>query len=276
MMAHVKPRLHVLLASHAPLGVVIRRGPTKRACTILWDRRRDHFRLGQWLKGRIYERRSDLSTDGEHLIFFAMNGKWESEAKGAWTAISRVPYLKAIALFPKGDCWHGGGLFTSRDTYWLNDGHGHSVLHDTGEVRRDTNYQPPGPFGGECLGVYYPRLFRDGWNLVRRVNVAKWKDYDVLEKPVRGGWTLRKIAHAQLGPPVGKGVYWDEHELVHPETERLIRCPDWEWADIDGDRLVWVEGGSLFAGTLLDDGVGHRTQLHDFDGMIFEPVEAPY
>jgi cytochrome bd-type quinol oxidase subunit 2 len=30
--------------------------------------------VGQWLKGRIYERRSDLSPDGKHLIYFAMNG----------------------------------------------------------------------------------------------------------------------------------------------------------------------------------------------------------
>jgi len=40
-----------------------------------------------------------------------MNGKWESETKGAWTAISKTPYLKAISLFAKGDCWNGGGLF---------------------------------------------------------------------------------------------------------------------------------------------------------------------
>ncbi|MGL5942167.1 MAG: hypothetical protein ACRC2S_17700 [Waterburya sp.] len=40
-----------------------------------------------------------------------MNGKWQSEAKGAWTAIARVAWLKAIELLPKGDCWHGGGLF---------------------------------------------------------------------------------------------------------------------------------------------------------------------
>ena len=90
-MAQFKPRIHVLLARHAPVGVVIRRGPSKSVCTILWDRRRDEFRLGQWLKGRIYERRSDLSPDGKYLIYFAMNGKWDSEAKGAWTAIAWCP-----------------------------------------------------------------------------------------------------------------------------------------------------------------------------------------
>jgi len=275
-MAQFKPRIHVLLARHAPVGVVIRRGPSKSVCTILWDRRRDEFRLGQWLKGRIYERRSDLSPNGEYLIYFAMNGKWDSDARGAWTAISRAPYLKAVALFPKGDCWHGGGLFTARSAYWLNDRYGHSVLRNTGEVRRDTTFQPSEHFGGECLGVYYPRLLRDGWRLVQRVNVAKWNDHDIFEKPADPGWVLRKIAHAEVGAPEGKGCYWDEHELVLRGSERRIPCPDWEWADIDRERLVWAAGGKLFAATLSADGITQETELHDFSGMTFEPIEAPY
>ncbi len=83
-------RIHVLLASQAPLGLVIRRGPSKSVSTLLWHRKNDEFQLGQWLKGRIYERRSDLSPDGKYLIYFAMNGQWNSEARGSWTAISRV------------------------------------------------------------------------------------------------------------------------------------------------------------------------------------------
>src|SRR5579871_613334 len=29
----------------------------------------------------------------------------------AWTAVSKVPFLTTLALWPKGDCWHGGDLF---------------------------------------------------------------------------------------------------------------------------------------------------------------------
>src|SRR5688500_8741161 len=114
-------RLHVLLAREAPVGLVFRRGPSKQVCTFLWDRTTDRFTLGQWLKGRIYERRADLSPDGKHVIYFAMNGKWQSETGGSWTAISRAPWLTAIALFNKGDCWEGGGLFATKNRYWLND-----------------------------------------------------------------------------------------------------------------------------------------------------------
>jgi hypothetical protein len=275
-MTQIPPRLHALLASRAPLGVVFRRGPSKSACTLLWDRRTDEFRLGQWLKGRIYERRSDLSPEGNHLIYFAMNGKWKSDVKGAWTAISRAPYLKALALFPKGDCWHGGGLFTGENTYWLNDGYGHSVLFNTSEIGRDTKYRPSQDYGAECPGVYYLRLLRDGWRLVRRLNDVEGKDRDVFEKPAHGGWILRKIAHAEIGSRAGKGFYWDEHELVHSASELCIARPDWEWAEIDGERLVWAAGGKLFAAHFGAHGVAGECELFDFNGMTFERLEAPY
>ena len=90
-------------------------------------------------------------------------------SRGSWSAISRTPYLKAIALFSKGDCWNGGGLFTAERTYWLNDGLGHVEMLETPEVRRDTEFTPAQHFGGECLSVYYPRLMRDGWTATRLV-----------------------------------------------------------------------------------------------------------
>jgi hypothetical protein len=61
-MVHAFPaRLHVLLASQARRGVVFRRGPVNAVCTVGWNLETDKFELGQWLRGRIYERRGDLS-----------------------------------------------------------------------------------------------------------------------------------------------------------------------------------------------------------------------
>ena len=56
-------RLHVLLAAKAPVGLVFRRGPANAVCTVGWNRETDKFELGQWLRGRIYERRSPESGD---------------------------------------------------------------------------------------------------------------------------------------------------------------------------------------------------------------------
>lgn len=275
-MAQFAARIHVLLARDAQLGLVIRRGPSKSVATLLWNRQNDTFQLGQWLKGRIYERRCDLSPDGKYFLYFAMNGKMRTETGGSWTAISLAPYLKALALFPKGDCWHGGGLWTERKKYWLNDGYGHTILRDTTAVNRDMKRQPSESFGGECPGVYYPKLIRDGWTLQQSVQVAKWKDMVIFEKTCPNGWVLQKIAHAELGAPPGKGCYWDEHELIRPSSGESIACPNWEWAERDGNRLVWATEGRIETGQLKKQGLVDQATLYDFNEMIFQPVEAPY
>lgn len=265
-------RLHVLLAREAPVGLVIRRGPSKCVATFLWQREQDEFSLGQWFKGRIYERRCDLSPDGRHLIYFAMNGQWDSAAKGSWTAISQAPYLKALTMLPKGDCWNGGGLWTGRQRYWLNDRYdSHTVLHDSDEFARDLSYHPETNWGGECPGVYYPRLLRDGWRLT-----AEEDDQTVFEKTLWDGWVLRKTAHAQSGAPPGKGCYWDEHQLVHRVTGQSTVHPAWEWADVDRCRLVWAEQGKLYAGAVRAGGLNESVELHDFNGMEYRPTKAPY
>ena len=264
-------RLHVLLAQDAPLGLVFRRGPSKSVCTFLWDLKTDRFKLGQWLRGRIYERRADLSPDGKHLIYFAMNGRWTSETGGSWTAISKAPWLKAKVLLGKGDCWHGGGLFTGDRWYWLNDGYGHKPLKTCSDYRRDPNWKADLSFGGECPGVYYVRLQRDGWTLV-----STRDGLTVFEKPLYRGWTLRKLAHEEISHPPGRGCYWDEHELVH-EDGRLERRPDWEWAELDGRDLVWAEKGALRRAAVSAREVHREPKLlRDFNADRFEAIAAPY
>ena len=283
-MAEFSARIHVLLAANAPVGLVIRRGPSRQVATILWNRNSDTFEIGQWLKGRIYERRSDISPDGKYFIYFAMNGKWNTESRGAWTAVSRLPYLKALVMMPKGDSWHGGGLWTDDRRYWVDDGYGHSLLKDCREVTRDRSFDPTEEYGKDRLGVYYPRLgvyyprlLRDGWEVVESAG-TKWQGnaVDLFEKPIGNDWTIRRIAHADSQAPDGKSCYWDEHQLVNRKIDAEIDCPEWEWADADGSRLVWATGGKLFASVPTSNELGAPEELRDFNDMKFEPVQAPY
>ena len=111
-------RLWVLLARREPAGVIFRRGPTKQVLLIKWNfRRKDSFEFGQWFKGRIYERRCDLSPGGDLLIYFAAKQK---PPMYSWTAISKPPWFTALALWPKGDCWNGGGWFVDDRKIRLN------------------------------------------------------------------------------------------------------------------------------------------------------------
>jgi hypothetical protein len=269
-------RLHVLLASDARVGVVIRRGPARAVCSILWNRDDDTFEVGQWLRGRIYELRCDLSPDGRHMIYFAMNGRWSSRHRGSWTAISRAPWLTAVAVFGKGDCWNGGGLFTANSRYWLNDCGSHFLIRDNDEVERDTEFRPAGNYGGECPGIYYPRLQRDGWVLKERMTAGLSSAFTVFEKNLPNGWILRKYAHSEVGAPPGKTCHWDEHELERPERQLRIAGKKWEWADLDGKTLVWAEDGCLKRASLGETTTSEPKVLFDFNGMKFERRTAPY
>jgi hypothetical protein len=265
-------RLHVLLARDAKVGVVIRRGPSKSVCTFLWDRRRDKFKLGQWMRGRIYERRSDLSPNGKYLIYFAMNGRWQSETKGSWTAISRVPYLKAVNLFGKGNCWYGGGLFLSDSEFWLNEASDHFEIKSFGRLRQNPAGQPSQRFGGECPNVYYNRLQRDGWIMSNE----EYQGAALFEKKLPKSWLLRKLAFAETGAPPGRGCYWDAHELRHGPTDTILAFPEWEWADYADGRLVFAVDGQLRSAQLGRGKLSGETLLHDFNDMKFETITAPY
>lgn len=108
------PRLFVVLASRTPRAVILRRGPSNWYHVILWDTGKDTFEHGAWFRGRIYEDRCDLSPDGELLVYFALQGsRFQTSYKGSWTAVSRPPWLHALALWPQGDTWGGGGAFTA-------------------------------------------------------------------------------------------------------------------------------------------------------------------
>ena len=269
-------RIHVLLAAASPYAVVIRRGPSRHTAVIGWDRKTDTFTMGQWLYGRIYERRSDLSPDGRHLIYFAMNGRWSSSVKGSWTAISRAPYLKAVSLFAKGDCWHGGGLFQSPTRYWLNGGCGHETLEEDRRLLRVSDYPWHESYGGECPGVYYIRLQRDGWTMKHTAPDGQGGEVTLFEKRVNGHWRLRKQAHATLHHPVGRGVYYDTHALHNARTGETLVKEDWEWAEVDRGRLVWGAQGKISAGRLEASGLQGERVLFDCYPLRSSMVAAPY
>jgi hypothetical protein len=267
-------RLHLLIAKNNDNGIVIRRGPSKQVCILAWDRRKNTFTVSQWFKGRIYERRSDISPSGKYWIYFAMNGKWNLEALGSWTAIAKVPWLKAIELLPKGDCWQGGGMFLDDKTYWLNGCH--ESLFTSHEIIRHKSYQPKNQYGGECLNVYYNRLQRDGWNLIDNQKKEKWHQQTLFEKELLKGWKIKKICHEQIGSPPGKGCYWDEHEL-HNQNGDILTKAKWEWADWVDNSIIFAEDGCLYKITIKNSGkLNDSHLLHDFNDYKFENRQAPY
>jgi len=246
-------RLNVILAREASLAVVIRRGPAKQVCTILWNRRTDEFTLGQWLKGRIYEDRCDLSPDGRYFIYFAFDGRSHREPAKAWTAVSCAPWLKAIALYSKGSTWGGGGMFTGPRTYWLDSEH--VCVQDTTQVRREERHVWP--------QIWHDRWAESGWRFHKQMD-ATGKEQGFRDKELPFRWKLRlKFAHG--------------YELEHVRSNSVWQFPGWTWAEFDRSRLAWAEKGCLFTASLdPEQGIGTPKLLHDFNDMKFEARAAPY
>jgi hypothetical protein len=131
-------------------------------------------------------------------------------------------------------------------------------------------------YGGECPGVYFIRLQRDGWAMgPTQVDESKASTTQ-FDKRINAHWTLRKLAHGTIDHPIGRGCYFDEHLLINSRTGENLPFPDWEWADVDGSRLVWATAGAIYAAHVARTGIGAVQQLQDFNALTFEAIKAPY
>lgn len=113
-------RLHLFFATENDRALILRQGPARQFRMILWNRDTDTFEDGQWIKSKVYVDRCSLSPDGKHFIYFLLDGRWSTETRGSFTALSRPPYWTALALFPEGDTWGGGGVFLDNSHYWAS------------------------------------------------------------------------------------------------------------------------------------------------------------
>ena len=260
--AKVPARIQVLLARDARTAVVLRRGPSLQVCTFGWDRTTDTFTLGQWYRGRIYYEKCDISPDGRHWIYFALNGKRHEATLGAYTVLARAPYLKALGLWPVGDTWGGGGLFSTEGEYWPY--HTNPLIEppDTPRLSSDFLWTADWPRGAH----QHARLKRDGWSLVRAPTERGDPYIHVFERPIAVGWVLVRTCD----------YHQQTFELHHRASRRIVPQPEWGWADLDHNRLVWAEKGCLWAAGIDADGLVDPKCLYDFNNLVFHRTRAPY
>jgi hypothetical protein len=279
------PRLALLHAARAPVAVVFRRGPSKSVEVIRWDVAHDTFERGHWFHGRIYEKRADLSPDGELLVYFASRFTRQSladhEYTYAWTAVSRAPWLTALALWPKGDCWWGGGLFLSDRTLWLNhrpeEAEPHPAHRPTGLAAVEPN---PGAHG-EDEPIYRRRLERDGWAL-RQEWITEWSGFG------KGFRTIAPDVRAKRSPEDACGVAivlerrldnlsYREHFRVEGATHEVELPPGpLHWLDWDArGRMIALSGGRVWTATATDGRVERFRELLDLRDDRPAEREAP-
>jgi hypothetical protein len=282
--------LYFIVAREAPMAVVFRRGPSYRVELLTWDLLSDELTPGQWLKGRIYERRSDLSPKGDLLVYFA--AKWEAPdlSEGSWTAVSRPPYLTALALWFNGDMIWGGGLFDSAQQLRL----------DVGARGPSGDFKLPPWMQVNLLDEQIPhdqhdpiediRLRRDGWQRLGDRGPDRLRSTG---EPAGPGRVHPLPYRKQVGPKhsrmtleiatdvvrrAGRTKYATRFRVLDDEREiRSIGPADWADIGPNGDILLAREG-RLFrlrgdSPSSLQDGEFH--EVADLRGHRFEERIAP-
>ncbi len=108
-------RIRLLPAREAPYVVIVRRKPTRHFHIVRWNTETGEAEHGSWFEGRIYAGRSDVSFDGQWMVYMALGSNADS-----WTGVCRVPFLRTEMEGRVHGTWFGGGYFRDRRTLVLN------------------------------------------------------------------------------------------------------------------------------------------------------------
>ncbi len=231
------------------------------------------------------EKRCDLSPDGTKLVYFAARFNAhtlrDQEYTYAWSGVSKIPWLTALALWPKGDCWHGGGLFETNKRLWLNHQPSQATPHPEHLPHGLTVVANPEACG-EDAPVYLRRLKRDGWVLRQEQRVRYTRGSFVTEVP---GIHEKKHHDAEVSlvmtttlagfKPRQEFTLRDElaDQTVSAEGVLLEGATQ---ADFDqSGRLIFVRAGKLFAASARGFLTGEVQELADFNSAQPERTKAP-
>jgi len=124
--------------------------------------------------------------------------------------------------------------------------------------------------------VYFRRLIRDGWKLVKKVGYEPGRGDLTFEKPIDDNRVLTNIVAGSGLAGLGRGICSSEYRLIDYGTGEVQFQPSWSWANYDNGRLLWAESGKIFSAEIETAGLGPARILYDFNGMTFQEIEAPY
>lgn len=174
------PRLFGIPATHAPIVAVFRRGPSDWSDVGRWDVERGVYEPGSWIHATLYPQRADLSPDGRWLSYFTLKASARWAVGATYVAISRLPWLTALAAWPTCGTWTCGAHFVEDRRTW----------------------EPGAPQTGDVATLR--RRFGRAWTRAASFAVER-----------RRGWTETADT-----PPRAAGDAWDQHRTVAMEKRR--------------------------------------------------------
>jgi hypothetical protein len=269
------PRLYVLPARKAPVAIVLRRGPSEWFHILRWHLDDPRLEPGAWLHGTLYPRRCSISPDGRLLAYFALTSRpppWD-----AYHAVSRAPWLTALAAWHVGSTWTAGLAFA-------DDG---ALLHARGDDPAPSHGRYPGPMRPlppPSGAGRTPFDERDVANEFRR----GWTPADAGSPHVAAGAVI-VLRRARPGTPgdalllVHRGHRFGAPNVEGARIEYLLES-DGEAVPLAG--IVWADwdarGRLLVAGADGSIAIRHRAPhgwevlwRHDLGGLAPDPQAPP-
>jgi hypothetical protein len=273
------PRVFGIVATDASSVAVLRRGPSDWFHVGRWDIDRGVFESGAWVRGTIYPQRCDVSRDGRWLCYFMLRGTARWAAGTTFVAISRLPWVHALAGWGTSGTWTRGAHFVddSRVQELGPPDEGTLDARALGcglAVTRPISYAVERRHGWEEAAESPARDDGDLWDEQRGERVVMRKLRTVV--PGEAPFELRVRGHyaAFRQGPVGEDFEGAEYTLVRGSDATTLG--DVQWADWDhtGRLVVATTDGHLqlravdgYAPTLVDD--------IDLTGFTPDPQPTP-
>lgn len=265
----IEAKVFAFIPQESGNALILRRGKSSHVGVYSWDFKSDEIKLSQWLNGRIYEYRSDISPDGKYFIYSA-NQKGEG-----YTVISHAPWIKAISFW-RNIGGLGGGIFTSNKNYILRNNflsrhefsdkaltkvgeYGILGKGDTFKVIEDNIFN---------YGTYHARLVRNSWKVKNYE-----KKFIIFFKEISSEVILEKKYYLNA---VKKGSkhQWEFHTIYM--NEQIIDKKEWEWCEWEDGVFFYSMKGCLYRVSLGDICKEKRHLIYDFNDEVFETKIASY
>jgi len=270
------PRIFCIPALRAPVVAVIRRGPSQWMHVSRWDLDGPSYEPGAWLRATIYPQRCDLSPDGRWLVYFVLKPSAEWGPGPAYIAISRLPWLTALAAWGIGSTWTRGMQFLEDPSAWQVDEPDEgdlAAVRDRFGLRmtRADSFAVERRRGWTETTDTPPRAPDDAWDERRGDRIVMDKvrpgSNGSERLTVRGTYAAIRELH---------GIRTDVRYDVH-RGDRSILLEDVQWSDWDprGRLLVATGEGRLQIREFDSPASGSGAVAWEADESAFAPDPAP-
>jgi hypothetical protein len=272
------PRIFGIPAADAPVIAVLRRGPSDWFHVGRWDIEHAAYEPGAWVRGTIYPQRCDLSPDGRFLCYFMLIGGADWSAGTTFIAISKLPWVHALAAWGTAGTWTRGAHFVDSGAAAV-EAPDEGVI-DATQLRYGLATTIPATFaverrrGWEETTDTPARSDDDLWDERRadRVTMRKPRpgraDAPPVELRVRG-----RYAAFRQGP-IGNEPVETQYALARGADESPLGDVHWAEWDAQGRLLVATKSGLLQVRDVdRDDGAG-RDEI-DLSAATPDPQHAP-